>query len=234
MSGLFDIYSIIFLVIAVVIFMRLGNVLGRKTGNEPPPMERRIEKSPPASGNDNIVALPTRDGGSAADGEPAINAEALARHAEAGSKTHGGLMAIAAASPDFDPDHFLSGARMAYEMIVTAFADGDRATLQNLLDAEVFDGFVSAIDDRESREEHVESTFVGIESAKISGAELESSTVRIAVRFVSELISATKNSDGAVIEGDPSAVQTVRDVWTFARDLKARDPNWKLVATEAV
>ncbi|MHA1189659.1 MAG: Tim44/TimA family putative adaptor protein [Alphaproteobacteria bacterium] len=234
MSGLFDIYSIIFLVIAVVIFMRLGSVLGRRTGNEPTPFERRIEKSPPASGNDNVVPLPTRDGVSAAAGGSAVNAEALAKHAEPGTTAHDGMTAISAATGDFDPDHFLTGAKMAYEMIVTAFADGDRATLKNLLDKEVYDGFVSAIDDRESRKEHVESTFVGIDSAKISAAELEDRTARVGVRFVSELISATKNDDGAVIEGDPSAVQTVRDVWTFARDLRTNDPNWKLVATEAV
>ncbi len=234
MSGLFDIYSIIFLVIAVVIFMRLGSVLGRRTGSEPTPFERRIEKSPPASGNDNVVPLPTRDDAPATPGGSAVNAAALAKHAEPGTKTHDGMTAISAATSDFDPDHFLAGAKMAYEMIVTAFADGDRATLENLLDKDVFDGFVSAIDDRESRKEHVESTFVGIESAKISAAELEDRTARVGVRFVSELISATKNDDGAIIEGDPTAVQTVRDVWTFARDLRAKDPNWKLVATEAV
>ena len=234
MSGLFDIYSIIFLVIAVVIFMRLGSVLGRRTGNEPTPFERRIEKSPAGAGNDNVVALPKREADAARSGGSALTPETLAKFAEPGSPAHDGLVAISAAAADFDPDHFLSGARMAYEMIVTAFADGDRATLKNLLDADVFAGFVAAIADRESRGEHVESTFVGIESARISGAELENRTARISVRFVSELISATKNSEGAVIEGDPSAVQTVRDVWTFARDLRSRDPNWKLVATETV
>ncbi len=234
MSGLFDIYSIIFLVIAVVIFMRLGNVLGRRTGNEPTPFERRIEKSPAGAGNDNVVSLPKREAGSAAGTGPSVTPEILAKYAEQGSPAHDGLLAIAGASSDFDPEHFLTGARMAYEMIVTAFADGDRDTLKNLLDPDVFDGFVSAIADRESRGEHVESTFVGIESANITGAGLEGRVARVSVRFVSELISATKNTDGAVIDGDPTAVQTVRDVWTFARDLKARDPNWKLVATESV
>ena len=220
--------------VAGFVLLRLYNVLGRRTGNEPTPFERHVEKAPPASGNDNVVPLPGREGPTAAPGGPAMSAEALAKHAEPGTDAHEGLVAISAAADDFDPDHFLAGAKMAYEMIVTAFADGDRPTLKNLLDKEVYDGFVAAISDRESRKEHVESTFVGIESAKIATAELEGRTARVGVKFVSELISTTKNEDGAVIEGDPSAVQTVRDVWTFARDLKARDPNWKLVATEAV
>ena len=171
---------------------------------------------------------------SAGPAAPGADAEALARHADAGSNLHEGLSKVAAADDTFDPDHFLAGAKMAYEMIVTAYADGDRATLKNLLEPEVYEGFVSAIGEREGRGERVESTFVGIESAKISHAGLDGRTTRITVRFVSELISVTKNKDGAVVDGDPTAVQHIRDAWTFARDVRSRDPNWKLVATEAV
>ena len=232
MSGFFDVYSIIFLVIAVVIFMRLGSVLGRRTGNEPSPYDPRMKSAPTASRNDNVVSLPPRERGSTfpagADLAP------LERHAQPGTPLHDGLVAIAGASPGFDPDHFLDGAKMAYEMIVTAFADGDRATLKNLLAPEVFDGFLAAIAEREGRGERAELTFVGLEDAKLTAAELDGVTAKISVRFVAELISVTKDKTGQVVDGDPTEVQTIRDAWTFARDVSARDPNWKLVATEAV
>jgi predicted lipid-binding transport protein (Tim44 family) len=232
MSGFFDIYSIIFLIIAVVIFMRLGSVLGRRTGNEPTAYDPGVNRSQAPSSNDNVVALPHRERPASAGGGSA-DLEQIERHAKPGTALHDGLVAVCEADSSFDPDNFLSGAKVAYEMIVTAFADGDRETLKNLLAPEVFDGFVAAIADRESRSERVESTFVGIDDARIAAAELEGRTARVSVRFVSELISVTRDSAGRVVDGDPSAVQNIRDVWTFARDIRARDPNWKLVATEA-
>jgi predicted lipid-binding transport protein (Tim44 family) len=232
MSGFFDVYSIIFLIIAVVIFMRLGSVLGRRTGNEPSPYEPRV-KPPAGARNDNIVALPTRERASTAQNE-APDLQPLARYATAGTPLYEGLAAIIKADPDFDPEHFLSGAKAAYEMIVSAFAQGDRDMLKNLLAPDVFQGFVSAINDREKRGEKTELTFVGIDELKMTAAELEGKVSRISLRFVAELISCTRDKDGKVIEGDPTEVQTIRDAWTFSRDVSSRDPNWKLVATEAV
>jgi len=236
MSGFFDIYSIIFLVIAVVIFMRLGSVLGRRTGNEPSSYDASVNRGPGAakSGNDNIVALPRRDHSAQSDPGMELDLEAIDRLAKPGSDLHDGLVAILRASPGFDPGQFLDGAKIAYEMVVTAFADGDRNTLKNLLAADVYDGFVSAIAEREAREERVESTFVGVSDARITHADMEERSARLTIRFDSELISATRNKDDLVVDGDPATVQTVRDVWTFSRDTKSRDPNWKLVATEAV
>ena len=122
---------------------------------------------------------------------------------------------------------------MAYEMIVMAYADGDRKTLKNLLSKDVYDGFVAAISDRESRSEKIQSSFVGIDKADIVAAEMKGSEAHVTLRIVSELISATRDSAGQVIDGDPETVAEVKDVWTFARDTKARDPNWKLVQTQS-
>lgn len=233
MTGFFDIYSIIFLVIAVVIFMRLGSVLGRRTGNEPSPYEGGMKNGSPASRNDNVVTLPSREARPLPD-RAQLDTAPIEKHASAGTPVYDGLVALSGAMPDFDPDHFVKGARMAYEMVVTAFADGDRQTLRNLLAPDVFDGFIAAIAERETRGEKAELTFVGLNEAKIVGAELEGRIAKVTVRFAAELISCTKNRDGAVVEGDPSEVQNIRDIWTFARDVTARDPNWKLAATEAV
>jgi predicted lipid-binding transport protein (Tim44 family) len=97
----------------------------------------------------------------------------------------------------------------------------------------VYDGFEAAIREREQRGEKIESRFVSIENADIIAAELRGKTAQLTVRFVSQLVSVTRDRSGAVIDGNPDAVTTVTDVWTFARDVTSRDPNWKLVATEA-
>src|SRR5262249_55876581 len=151
-----------------------------------------------------------------------------------GSSLSDALKAVVAADKTFDPDQFLAGARAAYEMILTAFAEGDRRALRQLLSREVYDGFVAAISDREKKEQTIDFTFVGIDKAEITDAALKGGTAQITVRFLSHLISATKDKAGAVVEGDPTHVADVTDLWTFARDTTSRDPNWKLVATESV
>jgi predicted lipid-binding transport protein (Tim44 family) len=153
--------------------------------------------------------------------------------AETGSPTATGLDAIVGADPEFDAKHFIAGARAAYEMVVTAYAEGDRRTLKNLLSRDVFEGFDTAITEREKRGEKAESRFVSIDTAEIIGAELRAKSAQITVRFVSQLISVTRDKAGAVIDGNPEKVTEVTDVWTFARDISSRDPNWKLIATEA-
>ena len=150
-----------------------------------------------------------------------------------GTDLNKGLRAIKDADPSFEPKTFVDGAKMAYEMIVMAYADGDRKTLKNLLSREVYDGFVAAIADREGRSEKIQSSFVGIDKADIVSAEMKGGEAHVTLRIVSELISATRNKAGEVIDGDPETVAEVKDVWTFARDTRSRDPNWKLVATEA-
>ncbi|MFM9859913.1 Tim44/TimA family putative adaptor protein [Pseudoxanthobacter sp. M-2] len=238
MNELFDIYNIIFLVLAVAVFLRLRSVLGRRTGNERQPVDPyQARDNADASGAtrpDNVVSLPSaKQPGELSSEQSAEAAERIARIAPAGSSLNEQLTAIVASDPSFDPEHFVTGARAAYEMIVTAFAEGDRKNLKPLLSREVFEGFDTAIADRESRGEKVESTFVGIEKAEIVDASLKGPTAHVTVRFRSELISLTRGRDGTVVEGDANKVVEVVDIWTFARDISSRDPNWKLVATES-
>ncbi len=231
-----NIYTIIFLALAVFIFLRLRSVLGRRTGRERPPYDpysaRDAVRSP---ASEKVVTLPTRP--AEAPSRPAGVAPALADRwkgiAESGSAVAAGLDAIVAAEPDFDAQHFITGARAAYEMVVSAFASGDRRQLRGLLSREVFDGFDAHISERESRGETVETKFVSIDASTIAGAELRNRAAQITVRFVSNLVSATRDRSGAVIDGNAERVTDVTDVWTFARDISSRDPNWKVVATEA-
>ncbi len=227
-----DLGTLFFLIAAVVIFIQLRSVLGRRTGREKPPYDpysmRVPEDSGAAPSKDNVIALPGKEKTAAAS-----NFEAIDAYAKPGTKLNGQLRDIKTADPSFDPKSFIEGAKMAYEMIVMAFADGDRKTLKNLLSKDVYDGFVQAIAEREERGEKIQSSFVGVNKADIVGAEMKGKESHIVVRVVSELISATLNKTGEVIDGDPETVAEVKDVWTFARDTKSRDPNWKLVATEA-
>jgi len=117
-------------------------------------------------------------------------------------------------------------------MVVAAYATGDRKTLKSLLSPEVFDSFSGAITGREQRGEKVETTFVSMEKAMIEDAQLRGPAAQITVRFIAKLISVTRDKTDAVIEGDPEKVVDMVDVWTFARNVQSRDPNWKLVATE--
>jgi predicted lipid-binding transport protein (Tim44 family) len=235
----FDIYTIIFLALAVFIFLRLRSVLGQRTGRERPPYDpyatRDAVRSP---ASDKVVSLPQRP--PATEPAPARPVEVAAPPpdrwkgvAETGSSIATGLDAVAAADSGFDAKHFIAGARAAYEMIVTAFAEGDRRQLRSLLSREVYDGFDAAITEREGRGETAETRFVSIDGSTITGAELRARTAQITIRFVSKLVSATHDRSGNVIDGSAEKVTDVTDVWTFARDVSSRDPNWKVVATEA-
>ncbi|MBQ0710706.1 MULTISPECIES: Tim44/TimA family putative adaptor protein [unclassified Ochrobactrum] len=226
----FDFGTIFFFIAAVIIFLQLRNVLGRRTGNEKPPFDpytsaRSADTGPTAADADNVVSLPRRAGEK--------DFTAIDKAAPAGTPLNDGLRAIYAADPSFDPASFVDGLKIAYEMIVMSFADGDRKVLKNLLSKEVFEGFVSAIDEREARGESVRSSFVGIDKAEITGAEMKGPEAHVTVNIVSQMISSTYDKDGKLIDGDPDNVLEIKDLWTFSRDTRSRDPNWKLVATEA-
>lgn len=235
MQDVFDIYTIIFLALAVFIFLRLRSVLGQRTGRERPPYDPYAARKPGQPATEKVIPLPNRNAEAAAaqPAEPVPAGERWKGVATPGSELAGGLDAIASADPTFDAKEFVTGARGAYEMIVNAYAEGDRRALKSLLGREVYEGFEGAIAEREKRGDTVESHFVSIDEAEITGAELQKRTAQVTVRFLSKLITATRDKDGKVIDGNAEKVSDVTDIWTFARDVTSRDPNWKLVATEA-
>ena len=135
------------------------------------------------------------------------------------------------ADPAFSPRAFLAGAKSAFEMIVEAFATGDTATLRPLLGDDVYDEFADAIRARIAAKETVETTIVALDSADIISAELVSSTARVTVRFSSQQMSVTKDSNGDVVDGEVDRVVRVVDLWTFARNTNSDDPTWALIET---
>jgi predicted lipid-binding transport protein (Tim44 family) len=235
MDEFFDLPTLIVIGLAIVILFRLRSVLGTRTGNERSPLQRRSEATAKANAEENVVQMRPRP----IEAVPDENAERQARRLASEIEQYSGgdaglaegLKAIAEADPSFSPKTFLEGAKMAYEMIVTAFAQGDRKTLKNLLDRDVYDGFERAIAEREAAGHKVDFTFVGLPKVEISEAELDRRNANVTIRFHAEVVSATRDKDGTLIEGNADQVRTIADEWTFARNPKSRDPNWKLVAT---
>jgi predicted lipid-binding transport protein (Tim44 family) len=244
MQQSFDPSIVVFAVLAIFVVWKLRSVLGTRTGTERPPFDpfearRRLREGKP--GRDSAPPEPGRGPGQviplqrdAAARPAAVDpAEAWRPCVEPGSQSLDGLLKIGAADRTFTADSFMQGARGAYEMIVSAFAVGDRATLRPLLAKDVFEGFDAAISAREARGDKTETTFVSTEKPLVHDAQLKGRTAQVTLLFQSKMITVTRNRDGAVIEGAPDQVAEVFDRWTFAREIDARDPNWHLVATES-
>ena len=235
MDEFFDIPTLIVIGVAIFVLFRLRQVLGTRTGTERSPLQRAQEQAQKPANNDKVVPMRPAPAPQPVDND--AERRALKLNAEIEQLSRGnadvaaGLKAIADADQTFSPKSFLEGAKAAYEMIVTAFATGDRKTLKNLLEKDVYDGFERAITEREGADRKVDFTFVGLPKIEIADADYDKREVRVAVRFNAEVVQATRDKDGTLIEGNADQVQTIADEWTFARSPKSRDPNWKLVAT---
>ena len=225
MEGFQFIDIIILAMAAGFIVLRLRSVLGRRTGHEPQQNPRANDafRSP-----DNVVPLPVppvrrgRDG--ALDIEPAYQ----------GTPLEAGLVQIKMSDPSFTVARFLEGAAKAFEMIVAAYAKHDTDTLKPLLSPDVYARFASSIQEREDRGETMETELVVLKPPKLESAEVTDGHAAVAVRFQSEQVNVVRDKSGAVIEGSRDHVESLTDVWTFARDTGSRDPNWVLVATRSI
>lgn len=238
MTEFLDFPTLIAIGVAIFVLLRLRSVLGTRTGNERPPSERfaRTEKKQDPTAAENVVQMRPRT----EEAEPEDEYRTRKLEAEIEQFSHGdsdlaeGLAAIAKADANFLPKQFLEGAKSAYEMIVTAFAQGDRKTLKSLLEKDVYESFESAIAEREGEGHTVDFTFVGLPGIEISDAQLENRTAQVTIQFKAEVVSATRDADGELVEGNGDQVITISDEWTFARSTRSRDPNWKLVATNQI
>ena len=235
MAEFLDLPTLIAIAVAVFVLFRLRSVLGTRTGNERPPIDR--SRSTPTEkqtvNEDTVVPIRPRAAQPDLDDERrARKLEAEIEQAAAGNaELATGLKSVAEADPTFSPKSFLEGAKQAYEMIVTAFAEGDRQTLKNLLDKPIYDSFQRAITEREGEGKTVDFTFVGLPRIAIVDAEFDKKDVNVTVDFHAEVVSATRDKDGNLVEGNADQVQTIADEWTFSRNPKSRDPNWKVIAT---
>jgi predicted lipid-binding transport protein (Tim44 family) len=222
----FDPSILVFAAIAVFVLWKLHSVLGMRSERDAPaPPRNRF--SPPQGGF-------FRGRQQAAPPAPAAqDAERWTGLAEQGSKAWAGLDAIAASDPSFTRERFVDGARKAYEMIVWAFAKGDRDTLRRLLSPEVYDNFAREIASREAKGESVETAVVSMDDTRVEDARSEQGVNNVTLRFAVKLLTTRRDREGQIVEGGEQPVSVV-DLWTFARAPASRDPNWKLVATESL
>ncbi len=237
MEGFQFLDIIFFAMIAAFLVFRLRNVLGRRTGHQAPPPDNMSQRRRDSETEGTVIELPDR---SRADRDAGFEEEFDDDEREpepapraAADPVARGLARIRAADPEFDRDAFEAGARAAFEAIVHAFATADTGTLRALLNDEVFENFEQAIRERLNAAETLETTVVGIRSADIVEASMSGHNAIVTVAFVSEQVNVTRDADGEVVEGDPALVADVTDVWTFSRNTRSRDPNWKLVETRS-
>lgn len=230
----FDI--ILFAMIAVFLIIRLRGVLGRRDGHEGgftdlfnklSEMDKNKKAPEDQEDDNNVIHLDHQN-------DDKFEPDQLNAAEEETTPLLTGLRAIASIDRDFDPDEFISGARIAFEYILAAYASGDSKALKPLLSADVFANFDISIRDREKSGHVMEETLVGIRKADLVEAELEGAMAQITVKFVSDQVHAVSDGDGNVVEGDPNKIVNVTDFWTFARDTRSRDPNWALVATRSL
>ncbi len=215
--------SIILLaMVAAFLGLRLYSVLGKRSGHEQDPIARQPveERSAP------VIQPPVPNN------EPAI-ANVPTAQFDIDQSAESGLRSIINADRQFEPLLFVEGAKSAYQMTLEAFWKGDRKALEFLCDDDVLDGFVTVIVEREERGEQVENRLVRIESARITGAEYDHPDARITVRFDSDIAALVKDKKGKIIGGSMSDAVEAHDIWTFTRDVKSGDKNWKLDETDA-
>jgi len=224
-----DLTTVIFALVALFVAFKLRSVLGTRNEGERPTggLLAPLRRAPgPAA---STVAPPEP----ASAGPQPAPPQAERWQGYAAGEAWGGLDAVAAADPGFDPQAFLAGARAAYEMVIQAFAAGDRATLQNLMAPEAFANFDAAIQGRTAAGQTMTTTVVSLDDATIAAAQLIGTTEQVSVRFESKLASVTRDKAGEVVDGSATNVADHLDLWTFVRDVRSRDPNWRLTATQS-
>lgn len=226
----FDI--ILFAMIAVFLILRLRGVLGRRDGHQgdfPDIFKKAQNKENQGEDEqkdkDNIIPL-------------VLEAENIDDQSEVEPRPQTRLQmqlnTIVAADKDFDSDEFISGARVAFEYILGAYAGGDSKTLKPLLNVDVYDNFQTSIRGREESGQVMEETLIGISKAELVEAEMQGSIAYITVKFLSDQVHALRDREGNVVEGDPDKIVNITDFWTFSRDTRSSDPNWLLAATRSL
>jgi len=220
---------IIFLVLTIFLLLRLKNVLGTKTGHENTERSLRSVGGIEANKEDSEDALPI-----VAPIRPQFVDADLHMYVDTGSDAEKALREIGRADSDFNLEDFLEGAKSAYEIMITAFEEDDRQNLKEYGSADVYEGFLQALEERKVKGHTVESKFIGVRDAQImaAGYSEETRVADITLRFVAERTRAVRNSSGEVIEGDLVDTQRMTDTWTFTRRVGSFDPNWILTAID--
>ena len=123
---------------------------------------------------------------------------------------------------------FLKGAEIAYESILTSFANGDLVKLKALLSPNMFSNFSDAIKVRNKDRITSEFTFIGVKESSVEKYEKIKDNLFATVKFVAEVISVKKDRENKIIEGNPDKIKFVTDSWKFTKNINNKSPNWYL------
>ena len=210
---------IVLALVALFVGLRLYSVLGERTGHEQQPIPKAAEPDARVGAN---VSQPNPQP------QPLPDAADMAFVPMAGP----GVRAILAADPAFDVGRFLEGAKSAYRLILEAFWKGDLATVREHVDDHVYETFEGAVEQRKKDGLTLDNRLVAIEQAVISEAALERGVAIVTVRFEADIAAVTRDKKGKAVAGSMSDAIQTRDMWTFRRDVSARNPNWLLIETD--
>ncbi len=215
---------IFFVVVAAFLILRLRSVLGRRTGNEKKPKDVFMYQD---TTFDDVKSknIESRKNSNLKTFKNEINRKNLS-----GDKA---LEKIRFYDKTFSPKKFLSGAKKAYEIIIESYASGEIDKIKKLLELQVFSTFSKKVNLRKKNKQTLDHTLVSIKSADIEKVDLKETIVDIVVKFVSEQVNLLKNKKGKIIEGNNDYIEDHIDYWTFTKDLKSSNPNWKLVVTKS-
>ncbi len=214
---------ILFAGIAAFIGVRLYNALGRKDFDHNHGKAPVVTPAPEKVVDAKYVVL-----------KPVVDTEDDAKLDEIfGKELAKAIRKVRAIDPSFSALNFLNGAKKAFEVILKAFGTGDKETLKPLLTSDVYNNFSSEIDERANSGNITENTLIAILSATIKDITVHNKYVRIAIQIVSEQVSLIKDKQGKIVEGDPSHVEKIDEIWIFGRDFNSASPNWELIETSA-
>ncbi|AWW75850.1 preprotein translocase subunit Tim44 [Erythrobacter sp. KY5] len=212
---------VILAMIAAFLGLRLYSVLGRRAEHEEESVPQRFDAGDKPQAQTPVAGQPAQPAP-----QRAIELEGVMPAVERGVRE------IANADRSFDIGQFMDGAKGAYEMVLEAFWQGDKETLRELCDDDVYAGFSAAIDAREEAGHTLENKLIRIEETRIHSASMDGRMARIAVLFVADIAAVTRDKDGVVVAGSLDDAIESRDVWTFSRNIGSRDPNWVLDETD--
>ena len=217
---------IFFVLVAAFLIIRLRSVLGRRTGNEKRPKDIFMYQDT-VLGSCKKKTISEKE-----DIKEKSFDESLSKN-KVNLKKGTALEKIYYFDQTFSTKKFLAGAKNAYQQIINSYANGEINKIKYLLDSKVFSTFSNEIKSRVKKKYTLEHTLISIKSAAVEKIYVKSSIADIVVKFVSEQVNLLKNKDGKVLKGNDEYIENHTNYWTFSKDLKSNDPNWKLIVTKA-
>lgn len=207
--------------VALFLFWRLRAVLGSREG-----FEKSLKDMKEPS---DIKAIKN------IEDEPNKNSpdDDIYDYVEENSKSAEAFKKMKEFNGDFSVNKFVSGAKMAYEIILMAFEKGDIEKLGTLLEKKVFTSFKSVIEKRKKNGFLVDAKFIGMRDIRIINASFSSKTkvADVTLSFKSEITIVVKDREGNIIEGHPDDVKKQKDTWIFTKNLSEKTPIWLLKST---